>query len=117
MVQELIQSHQLSKRHACRLLNLSRSSAMYQPVVKNDMLLRQRLRALATQYPAYGYLILHGLLKQQGLVVNKKRTYRLYSEEKLQMRTKQRKKLKRPFQPRTLPTAINQRWSMDFVAD
>jgi putative transposase len=55
--------------------------------------------------------------KQEGLVINKKRTYRLYREEKLQMRTKLRKKLKRAYQPMTLPQKMNQRWSMDFVAD
>ena len=53
------------------------------------------LRRKATQYPRYGYLMLHGLLKNEGLVVNKKRTYRLYREAGLQVRTKKRKKLVR----------------------
>lgn len=117
MLAHVVAAHPLSKRRACRLLNLSRSSASYQAKASNDEPLRQQLKVLATQYPAYGYLMLHSLLKQQGLVVNKKRTYRLYCEEKLQMRTKQRKKLKRPFVPLVVPTGINQRWSMDFVAD
>jgi len=72
---------------------------------------------LATQYPVYGYLLLHGLLKQEGLVVNKKRTYRLYSESNLQVRTKRRKRLQRPRLPMLVPTNVNERWSMDFVSD
>ena len=39
--------------------------------------------------------MLHGLLKNEGLVVNKKRTYRLYTQARLQLRTKKRKKLSR----------------------
>lgn len=89
----------------------------YQPKSRSDNAIRARLKALATQYPAYGYLLLHGLLKAEGLVTNKKHTYRLYTEEGLQVRTKKRKKLTRPRQPIELPLAPNQRWSMDFVAD
>ena len=62
-------------------------------------------------------MLLHNLLKQEGLVVNKKRTYRLYTEENLQVRTKKRKKLTRPRLVMDRPTQANQRWSMDFVAD
>ena len=61
--------------------------------------------------------MLHGLLKSEGLVVNRKHTYRLYTEEALQVRTKKRKKLTRPRQPTEVPSAPNQRWSTDFVSD
>ena len=57
------------------------------------------------------------MLKTEGLVVNSKRTYRLYREEGLQVRTKRRKKLVRPRIPMLVPDAVNQRWSMDFVSD
>jgi len=39
------------------------------------------------QYPRYGYLMLQGLRKGEGLVVNRKHTYRLYTEEALQVYT------------------------------
>lgn len=107
----------LSERVACKLAGLSRTMFRYRPKLETDALLRARLKALAAQYPAYGYLLLHGLLKTEGLVVNRKHTYRLYTEEGLQVRTKKRKKLTRPRQPMELPTAVNQRWSMDFVSD
>ena len=56
------------------------------------MSIRTRLKELAAQYPRYGYLMLHGLLKGEGLVVNRKHTYRLYTEEALQVRTKKAEK-------------------------
>jgi putative transposase len=64
---------------------------------------------LAAEYPRYGYLMLHGLLKAEGLVVNRKKTYRLYTEEALQVRIKKRKKLQRPCLPMEVPMAVNQR--------
>ncbi|ARC95151.1 hypothetical protein B6A42_27560 (plasmid) [Vibrio coralliilyticus] len=63
----------------------------YRPRTASDTGLRERLKELAAQYSRYGYLMLHGLLKAEGLVVNKKHTYRLYTEEGLQVRTKKRK--------------------------
>jgi len=81
-------------------------------------MLRQRLKALATEYPRYGYTLLHGMLAAEKLVVNPKRTYRIYREEKLQVRTKRRKRLaKRPRVEMAVPDAPNRRWSMDFVSD
>ena len=117
VVTHLIEHHNLSERAACRLACLGRSSFRYVATPTDDSVLRDRLKELAAKQSAYGYLMLHSLLKTEGLVINKKRTYRLYTEEGLQVRTKKRKKLTRPRQPLELPTAVNQRWSMDFVAD
>ncbi len=113
----MIDNHQLSERSACKLVGISRTAYRYQARSKQDDALRARLKALAVEQSAYGYLLLHGILKAEGLVINKKRTYRIYTEEGLQVRTKKRKKLQRPRQPMEVPMAVNQRWSMDFVSD
>jgi putative transposase len=106
-----------SQRRACDLLDIHRSVLRYQSR-RDDSALRQRLKALATEYPRYGYSLLHGMLVAEKLVVNPKRTYRIYREEKLQVRTKRRKRLaKRPRVEMGVPDAPNQRWSMDFVSD
>lgn len=107
----------LSERAACKLVGLARTTYRYQPKKRDEESLVTRLKELAMAYPRYGYLLLHGLLKRERLVVNKKRTYRLYTEQGLQVRTKQRKKLVRPRLVMDRPTAVNQRWSMDFVSD
>lgn len=109
--------HRLSERTACQLAGLSRSGYRYQAKPKDEKALQQRLNELATQYPRYGYLMLHSLLKAEGLVINKKRTYRLYTALGLQVRTKKRKKLVRPRMPMVVPIDKNIRWSMDFVSD
>jgi putative transposase len=57
------------------------------------------------------------MLKIEGHVINPKRTYRIYREEGLQVRTKRRKKLTRLRIPMVVPDAVNQRWSIDFVSD
>ena len=83
VVQHLINFFDLSERMACRLIGLSRTAYRYRPKKRSDESLRARLKVLAAHYPRYGYLLLHGLLKGEGLVKNKKHTYRLYKEENL----------------------------------
>ena len=75
------------------------------------------MKQLAEQYPRYGYLMLHELLRREGLVINRKRTYRIYCDLGLQVRTKRRKKLTRPRMPLEVPLSVNERWSLDFVHD
>lgn len=70
-------------------------------------------------YVRYGYRRLTVLLRREGWHVNAKRIYRLYREEELIMRTKQRRKIARRQRAVTTNLAVrpNQRWSMDFVSD
>ena len=112
-----LKSRRFSERRACRLVGFSRSAAWCPLKGRDDGALRTRLKTLAEDYPRYGYPTLHDLLKTEGLVINAKRTYRLYREEGLQVRTKRRKKLTRPRIPLALPSALNERWSVDFVSD
>lgn len=117
-VQHLVDAGLASERRACGLIGISRSVVQYQGVNRDDGDLRARLKALAERYPRYGYLMLHALLRQEGLVVNAKRTYRLYCEEGLQVRTKKRRKLPlRPRRPMVLPSCTAERWSLDFMSD
>jgi putative transposase len=106
-----------SLRRACRLAGISRKAMAYRPLDRGDQPLRTRLKQLGEQYPRYGYLMLHAMLKHEGLVVNRKRTYRLYTELGMQVRTRRRKKLIRPRVPMAIPTTVNERWSLDFVHD
>ena len=112
-----LKNRRVSQRRACRLVGFSRSAAWYRPKGREDGLLRERLKSLAEQYPRYGYPTLHDMLRTEGRVVNRKRTYRIYREEGLQVRTKRRKKLTRPRIPMLVPDAANQRWSVDFMSD
>lgn len=108
----------IGERRACRVVSISRNSLHYTSLKhEKDAALTGRMKQLGEQYPRYGYPLLHGLLKAEQLVVNRKRTYRIYTELGLQVRTKKRKKLTRPRVPLAIPTKPNERWSIDFVHD
>ncbi len=100
------------------MVGLSRSVAQYRPTPKQDEVLRVRMKDLAARYRRYGYLRLHVLLAGEGLVVNAKRTDRLYREEGLQVRRRVRRRLpRRDRMPLAVPQRPMQRWSVDFVSD
>jgi len=108
----------LSERKACLLVNVSTSVYRYRPKPGNDDELRKRLRELAEQRKRFGSPRLHILLKREGLVINHKRTERIYREEGLILRKKRRRKGAagaRVILPP--PQRVNERWSMDFVTD
>jgi len=108
----------LSVRKACILVDMSRTVFGYVSRREEDLVLRQRLRELASQRKRFGSPRLHIMLRREGLVVNHKRTERLYREEGLALRRKRRRKGAsgaRVILP--APERPNQIWSMDFVAD
>lgn len=100
------------------LVNISTSVYRYRPKPNNDTGLRERLRELAGERKRFGSPRLHVMLKREGLVINHKRTERIYREEGLALRKKRRRKGAagaRVVMP--TPQRPNERWSMDFVAD
>lgn len=109
----------MSQRHACRLMGLARSTHRYRScLAERDAELRARLKALAGQRMRFGYRRLTALLAREGLVVNHKRVYRLYCEERLVMRLRQRRRIRwRGTAVRPAAERPNERWSMDFVSD
>jgi putative transposase len=117
-VSHLVNQEFLSERRACRLVGISRTAQRHVSTrAEADKPVKARLLSLASQYPRYGYLMLHGLMKNEGLVVNRKRTWRLYTHAGLQVRTRRRKKLLRARMPMLVPSSATERWSMDFVHD
>jgi putative transposase len=108
----------LSERKSCRIVDLARSVQQYRPTLRNDAAIVERMKTLASENRRYGYLRLHALLRREGLVTNRKRTWRLYREEGLQVRTRKRRKLPRRdrIAPQ-LPERPMQRWSLDFIGD
>lgn len=78
-----------------------------------------RIKEIANTRVHYGYRRVHVMLRREGWQDNVKRVYRLYQEQGLSLRMKRPKRNKsaRLRQPKSLVTAMNQIWSMDFVAD
>ena len=74
--------------------------------------------ALAACRRRFGYRRLHLLLGREGFAVNHKKLYRIYREEKLVVRKRGgRKRALGLRAPMMLPSAANERWSLDFVSD
>jgi putative transposase len=108
----------LGERRSCRIVGLSRSVAQYRPVPRDDGPVIARMRVLASEHRRYGCPRLHAMLRREGLVVNHKRTERLYRAEGLQVRTKKRRKLpRRDRVAAQVPERPMQRWSLDFMSD
>jgi putative transposase len=108
----------LSQRRVCRITGWNRSSLQYQVQQRDDDVARERLRHWAALKPRWGSPILHDILKAEGLVINHKRTERIYREEGLSLRRKTRRKLPAIARvPLPQATAPNERWSMDFIHD
>ena len=71
----------------------------------------QRLRELAAQRRRFGYRRLHILLRREGMMLNHKKLYRLYREERLTVRKRGgRKRALGTRAPMALPQGPNQRW-------
>jgi putative transposase len=109
----------MSERHACRLLGLGRSTHRYRErKAERDAGLRRRLKELAAKRMRFGYRRLTVMLVREGMAANHKRVYRLYREEGLAMRIRQRRRIR--WSGAVVKPAArqpNERWSMDFVSD
>ena len=109
--------HRLSERHACKLLDLDRSTYRYETRPDGNHRLREALVSLARQKPRYGYRRLWAILTRRGWQANVKRIYRLYREEGLMVRRLKRKRVVRERSANTLLSGPNQEWALDFVSD
>lgn len=109
--------HALGERHACRLLEVDRSTYRYEPRPDRNAKLREALLTVARQHPRYGYRRLWALLVRQGWEVDVKRIHRLYKAEGLMVRRLKRKRLSRTVPLNPLLVRRNQEWAMDFVSD
>ena len=108
----------MSERRACRIIGADRASVRYRSRRPPDEALRERLRHLANERRRFGYRRLYVLLRREGHVVNRKRVYRLYKAERLMVRRRGgRKRALGMRAPMPLPSAANERWSLDFVHD
>ena len=117
-VAHLKADHEMSERRACELLECCRMTVRYASVRADDTMLRDRMKSIAHQRRRFGYRRIHVLLRREGVVVNHKRLFRLYREEKLSVRKRGgRKRALGTRAPMLVPLMPNQRWSLDFVSD
>ena len=117
-VAHVCSAFELSERRACIMIGCVRMTVRYCSRRPQDTELRERLRALAHERRRFGYRRLHVLLRREGFIVNHKRLFRLYREERLMVRRRGgRKRALGTRAPMLVPQLPNDRWSVDFVAD
>jgi putative transposase len=117
-VAHLRSAFDMSERRACRIIDCVRMTVRYHCRRPDDAGLRERLRALAHERRWFGYRRLHVLPRRESFLVNHKRLFRIYREERLMVRRRGgRKRALGTRAPMVVPQRPNERWSLDFVAD
>jgi putative transposase len=117
-VAHLKAAHEMSERRACQVIGCQRMTVRYRSRRPDDPRLRERLVALARERRRFGYRRLLIFLGREGFVVNHKRLFRIYREERLTVR--KRKGRKRALGTRTpmpIPALPHDLWVLDFVSD
>jgi putative transposase len=108
----------LSQRRACQLVKMQRSSARHVAHPRTDEAETVALiRTYAHEQPMYGYRIIAAMLKHDGFRINRKRVYRIWRQEGLQL--PRRKTGKRRFGDSTgmlrRASQPNEVWTYDFL--
>jgi putative transposase len=110
----------MSIRLACDCVEISESCYRYQSKLNGEnAIVADWLLRLTSTHRRWGFGLCYLYLRNvQGFGWNHKRVYRIYRELELNLRIKPKRRIKRD-KPDALsvPTSINQVWSMDFMSD
>jgi putative transposase len=99
-------------------MGISRTTCQYKAKPKDDSELQSVLTSLTTKHAAIGFWQCCYRLWNRGHQWNHKKIYRVYTNMKLNIRRRAKRRLpERVKQPLTIPTAPNQMWSIDFMSD
>ena len=113
-----IEDKSYSQRRACALVGLQAETYRYASRRSDDVPDPPQAAGTGQQRRRFGYRRLHLLLRREGVMLNHKKLYRLYREERLMVRKRGgRKRALGTRAPMALPQGPNQRWSLDFVSD
>ena len=115
----LSRDYKVSVRKSCRLMMLGHSVMYYKAHRRDDQALRQRMKEIADTRVRYGHESIFILLRREGWRDNHKRTYRVYIEEGLNLRSKRPRRSKTAANrlERPVNTGLYECFSMDFVSD
>jgi len=108
----------ISLRQAYLLFSLSTSVFYYQAKRKNDDEVIEQLSKLADQHRTWGFWMMYHRLRKLQYMWNHKRVYRIYTNMRLNLRNKRKKRLPaRVKAPLLCPIGPNITWSLDFMHD
>lgn len=120
MAVRAVEKYEISVRLACKTFGISETCYRYQPKLSSENAeIADWLLRLTTANKQWGFELrfLH-LRNVRHKPWNRKRVYRIYRELELNLRIKPKLRLIRGKpDPLSVPVAINQVWSMDFMSD
>ena len=120
MAKKAVHEHGLSIRLACSAFGVSESCYRYRPKLSDENAeIADWLIRLTHNQRNWGFGLCFLYLRNvKGYPWNHKRVYRIYCELELNLRIKPKKHLVREKpEPLSVPEAINEVWSMDFMHD
>jgi len=114
----MIKEHDVSQRQACKAVSLPRSTKRYCQRSKADEEVIDQLQQLIEKHPSIGFWQSYYRIRRKGFMWNHKKIYRVYTDMKLNIRRRYRKRLpQRVKQSLYQPQTINEVWSIDFMND
>ncbi len=117
---EFIQAQwkEVSQRRAAQLMSIPRSTLRYRPKGRGEAT-RKMVKEAALRHPRYGHRqIARVLSREQKRPVSRRNVQRIMQREKLQVRTRRRRKWVARSAPVQQSTSRpDERWAMDFVSD
>jgi putative transposase len=114
----VIERFSVSRRRACRIFSLHRSTLDYEPFDRKEESVCDRMKELAAKHRRFGRPRIHHLLKREGYNQNHKKTARLYRKLELQLKNRKgKKRINVTRIPQAAATQSNEVWSIDFMFD
>lgn len=114
----MIKEHKISQWQAFKAVGLAQSTARYKARPKQDGAVISELQDLVEKHPSIGFWQSYYRIRRKDLIWNHKRIYRVYTDLKLNVRRRFRKRLPaRTKQPLRQPDRVNEVWSVDCMND
>ena len=112
-----MRDYDISQRRAYRLVGVD-PKTVRRDKPPNNPEVRKEMKAIANKRRRFGYRRIGVLLERKGMIMNHKKLYRLYTEEKLGVRRRRgRKRARGSRTPMPVALRPGERWSLDFVSD
>ena len=120
MAKKAVAERSISIRFACCVFQISETCYRYKRKLSSENIrIADWLIRLTNNQKNWGFGLCFLFLRNvKGYPWNHKRVYRIYRELELNLRIKPKKRIVREKpEPLTIPEAINETWSMDFMHD
>lgn len=99
-------------------MNLPKSTYLYKKKPKQDDRYIDLLNELVQKHVSIGFWQCYYRIRSTGYIINHKKLYRIYTQMKLNIRRKSKKRLPARVKRELFqPAAMNEVWSVDFMSD